>query len=143
MLTPMVDVVFLLLVFFLMTFKLVAPEGDLQVKMPQTAASSPPTPHDALPIPVRLRATADGELAEIRLGDRSLTNDFGALRAEIRRLTGDGLTPARQTRVRLDCDYQLRYEYLVAAITAVPGCVELAPSRGPHPELPRNRAPRR
>ena len=30
LMTPMIDVVFLLLIFFIMTFKIVAPEGDFQ-----------------------------------------------------------------------------------------------------------------
>ena len=35
--TAMIDVVFLLLAFFIMTFKIVAPEGDFRVNMPQAA----------------------------------------------------------------------------------------------------------
>ncbi len=33
--TAMIDIVFLLLIFFVMTFKVLAPEGDFNVKMPQ------------------------------------------------------------------------------------------------------------
>ena len=124
LLTPMIDVVFLLLTFFLITLKIVRPEGDFQVNMPQPVAAPTPLVQDALPIYIRLRATADGKLADICLGDRSLSDDFGALRSAMRRLTDDGSASARQTCVRLDCDYQLRYEYLVAAITAVSGYVE-------------------
>ena len=32
--TPMIDIVFQLLVFFIMTFKIVSQEGDFNVKMP-------------------------------------------------------------------------------------------------------------
>ena len=35
--TAMIDIVFQLLVFFIMTFKIVALEGDFSVKMPQTS----------------------------------------------------------------------------------------------------------
>ena len=121
---PMIDVVFLLLVFFLMTFKIVAPEGDFDVKMPQAAVALPPAPQDALPITIRLRAAADGRLAEVRFGNRSLGNDLRALRSQIRRLTDNGLAMAQGTRVKLDCDYHLRYEYLVEAMTAVSGYVD-------------------
>ena len=124
LITPMIDVVFLLLVFFLMTFKIVAPEGDFDVKMPQAAVALPPGPQDALPIPIRLRATPDGRLADVRFGNRSLGNDVAALRSEMRRLTEDGFAMAQGTRVKLDCDYHLRYEYLVEAMTAVSGYVD-------------------
>ena len=33
--TPMIDIVFQLLVFFIMTFKIVSLEGDFHVKMPR------------------------------------------------------------------------------------------------------------
>ena len=35
--TPMIDIVFQLLVFFIMTFKIVAQEGDFNIKMPVSA----------------------------------------------------------------------------------------------------------
>ena len=45
MMTPMIDIVFQLLVFFIMTFKIVAPEGDFNIKMPMAApAKAFPTP---------------------------------------------------------------------------------------------------
>jgi biopolymer transport protein ExbD len=123
LITPMVDVVFLLLVFFLMTLRIVAPEGDFDVKMPRAAALKPTT-HHALAIPIRLRATADGRLADVRFGNRSLGNDLESLRNQMRRLADDEPTVLEGARVRLDCDYHLRYEYLVEAMTAVSGYVD-------------------
>ena len=38
--TPMIDIVFQLLVFFIMTFKIVAQEGDFNVKMPLASANA-------------------------------------------------------------------------------------------------------
>ena len=37
--TPMIDIVFQLLIFFIMTFKIVAQEGDFNIKMPLSAPS--------------------------------------------------------------------------------------------------------
>jgi biopolymer transport protein ExbD len=37
--TPMIDIVFQLLVFFIMTFKIVSQEGDFNIKMPLAAPS--------------------------------------------------------------------------------------------------------
>lgn len=122
--TAMIDIVFLLLVFFLLTFKIVAPEGDLSVKMPATAAA--PT-HQSADLPpevhVRLVATDSGELAAIQFGRRTLGRDFHALRDAVRALTPDPVSAPRTDlpQVRLDCDPALRYEYTMEAVTAVSG----------------------
>ncbi len=126
MMTPMIDVVFQLLAFFIMTFKIIAPEGDFNIKMP-LAAPNPglPAPDQLPPITVRLRAASDGQLASIQFGQRSLGRDFSALRQQIRGILGDNAGPGsvQDTEVELDCDYNLRYEYTIDAITAISGYV--------------------
>src|SRR4051812_31638798 len=79
--TPMIDIVFQLLTFFVMTFKIATAEGDFNVKMPAGAPNSQ-GPVDLPPIRVRLLATADGRLAGIQLSDRSV-KDFNELHEEI------------------------------------------------------------
>ncbi len=122
--TPMIDIVFQLLVFFIMTFKIIAPEGDFNVKMPRAA----PDPEKIDPDPpqiikVGLRCNSNGSLRTIQFGARSLGRDFGQLRAEIITFVGDdpGEATLELTEVEFDCDYNLRYEYVVDAITAVSG----------------------
>ena len=39
--TPMIDIVFQLLVFFIMSFKIVLPEGDFNIRMPLPADEAP------------------------------------------------------------------------------------------------------
>ena len=56
--TPMIDIVFLLLIFFVMTFKIVAQEGDFNIKMP-LAAPNASTIDDSLLPPLKLRLVAD------------------------------------------------------------------------------------
>ena len=127
MMTPMIDVVFLLLIFFIMTFKIVAPEGDFNIKMPLAAPSAAiPTPDQLPPMTVRLRADSRGDLAEIQFGSRSLGTNFQALRAQVRDMLGDDAGPGalETTEVELDCDYNLHYANVVEAITAVSGYVE-------------------
>ena len=123
--TPMIDCVFLLLIFFLLTFKIVAPEGDFNIKMPRAAPSQGPPPDDQLPpITVRLTARSDGGLSQIMFGAASLDN-FAQLRQRIRDMVGDSPSPSvlDSTEVELDCDYNLRYEFVVEAITAISGHV--------------------
>ena len=126
--TPMIDIVFQLLVFFIMTFKIVSQEGDFNIKMP-LAAPAKGAPDDDLklpPIKVRLQAGAGGQLAGIAMNERSLPN-MDALRNEIIGLIGDDRGPGsvqETAEVELDCDYGLRYEHVIQAITAVSGYVE-------------------
>ena len=122
--TPMIDIVFQLLTFFIMSFKIAEVEGDFSVKMP-LAAPSAGRPDDTLlpPIRVRLAAGADGSIASIRMADRALPN-FAALHEEIIGIVGKDTGPgslAENAEVELDCDYNLRYEFVIRAITAISG----------------------
>ena len=133
--TPMIDIVFQLLIFFIMTFKIVAPEGDFNIKMPIDAPSEAPTSDMLPPIRVTLRANAAGDLAAIQLGQRSLgaanlSAAFHELHEEIRGIVGDDSGPgsiAAETEVELDCDYQLKFSYVIEAITAISGYVDKGP----------------
>jgi biopolymer transport protein ExbD len=126
--TPMIDIVFQLLVFFIMSFKIAAQEGDFNVKMP-LAAPSAGTPDDSLLPPLKLRLLADenGQLRAdgIQLNDRVFA-DFSGLRGYIRSLVGDDAGPGSvgDAEIELDCDYQLRYTHTIDAVTAVSGYVD-------------------
>ena len=126
MMTPMIDIVFQLLIFFIMTFKIIAPEGAFNIKMPLAAPSEGlPDDNQLPPMKIRLRATASGRLASIQLGQRTLP-DFKSLQMQIRDSGGDERGPgagAARTEVELDCDYKLRFESIIDAITAVSGYV--------------------
>jgi len=122
--TPMIDIVFQLLVFFIMTFKIVSQEGDFNIKMP-LAAPREGLPDDQQLPPMKLRLTADrgGVLTSIRLNEKGFS-DFASLHSHIISILGDERGPGsiQQTaEVELDCDYQLRYEFVIEAITAVSG----------------------
>jgi hypothetical protein len=73
------------------------------------------------PIKVRLKAGAAGELASIGMNQKSLSN-FQQLHEEILSLVGsDSPAAGEGAEVELDCDYDLRYEHVIEAITAVSG----------------------
>lgn len=122
-LTSMIDVIFLLLIFFVMTFRIAAQEGDFNVKMP-IGDSAGPSQNTNIPIKLRLRAGSNGDLGEIVVND-SITfgADWGRLRAYILEITGGNspATPEEGPEVEIDLDYDLRYEHVIAAITAVTG----------------------
>lgn len=127
--TPMIDIVFQLLTFFIMSFKIATVEGDFSIKMPLAAPSAgQPTPDQPLLPPIRVRLTAGpgGELAGIRMGERTLPS-FAALHNEIIGIVGTQTGPgslASEAEVELDADYNLQFRYIINAITAASGYVD-------------------
>jgi biopolymer transport protein ExbD len=123
--TPMIDVVFQLLAFFCMTFKIVAEEGDFNIRMPLAAPrAGNPDPNQLPPMKLRMRADGNGNLVDLVLNERSFSGPtrFQQLHNHIASLVGDG-SMAASAEVELDCDYGLKYENVIAAITAVSGDV--------------------
>lgn len=120
--TPMIDIVFQLLVFFIMTFKIVTQEGDFNVKMPLAAASGSEVDPTALDMTLRLTANGEGDLTGIRLNDKVLGN-FDNLHLHVIDLVGgDQPSTFRESaELEIDADFQLRYEYVIQAVTAVTG----------------------
>ena len=124
--TSMIDIVFLLLVFFVMTFKIVELEGDFSVRMPLASDSNQQVDPTDLPLKLRLTADDNGKLTGIALNDRSLGVDFDQLRAEVVQYVGTNAPIEGDSgpEIEIDTDYNLRYEYVVRSITAVSGYKE-------------------
>jgi len=126
--TSMIDIVFLLLVFFVMTFKIVELEGDFSIKMPLAGQSAAQVDVTELPLKLRMRADSQGNLAGMELNDIAMGSDdvaFDKLRNQVSGLLGAS-TPAEMEagegpEIEIDTDYNLRYEYVIDAITAVSG----------------------
>ena len=119
--TPMIDIVFQLLTFFIMTLKIAAQEGDFNIKMPLQAPKASDNIDQIPPIKLRLVATSDGSCGDVIMNDRSFGADgFGALHQEVAALVRDGSLTA-EAEVELNCDYNLKYENVIRAITAVSG----------------------
>lgn len=125
--TPMIDIVFQLLVFFVFTFKIVLPEGDFNIRMPSATASESSEPIETPVLKVRLRADAEGNLAGLQLGDQVLSGDapFSQLQAQIRGLVDDTGGPgSTEQEVEIEADYNLKYRYAMNTITAITGYVD-------------------
>ncbi len=120
--TPMIDVCFQLLIFFMLTLKVLATEGDFDIRMPIAAPSEgKPEDQDNPPMVVRLKAGPAGQLSGIVLTETPMKN-FTELRNKIRSIC-ESRGNSQTLEVEFDCDYTLRYEYVVDAITAVSGYV--------------------
>jgi biopolymer transport protein ExbD len=125
--TSMIDIVFLLLIFFVMTFKIVEVEGDFSVRMPLASQSSGTIDDTELPLKLRLQADEQGRLTSIQMNEIQLGTDFTALQNTVIGLVGN-ITPGAASEdgpeIEIDTDFNLRYEHVIAAITAVSGYKE-------------------
>ncbi|MEN6451612.1 MAG: biopolymer transporter ExbD [Thermoguttaceae bacterium] len=140
-LTPMIDICFQLIIFFIANMRLVQPEGDFNIAMPQalpsgtaaaTAGTGQPGPTGGVATPGELPATrvhlmADdaGELSGIVLGQRKLAS-FKELGRQIREMSGLDRAEggnASLMEVEIDSDENLRYEFVMRAVDAISGYV--------------------
>ncbi|MCA9087051.1 MAG: biopolymer transporter ExbD [Planctomycetaceae bacterium] len=122
----MIDVVFQLLIFFMLTLKILAPEGDFNINMPLGAVGTPdPTQTPPMDLKVTLQANEDGTLNQLFFGGRGLGNDFPAcferLNFEIAQVAGSGQATGEDIEVEIKPDYNLHYRYIVRAISACRG----------------------
>ncbi len=119
--TPMLDMAFQLLAFFVLTFQSPTSEARLDLYLPTTpvalpgafrgqARVTPPKRSEMdLENDLRIRAEADdlGDLKSIRLGETPLP-DLEALADRLRRYSA--VMEGRPLRVRISADDRLRYE---------------------------------
>ena len=127
---PMIDVVFQLLIFFMLTLKIIRPEGEFAVNMPLASDQQESTDDPLLnDIRVRLLAGEGGTLAALELnGTRPPAGEdpFAWLNGRILQILGDPTDDAARedVSVEIDPDYGLDYRYFVQAIGAVSGSVD-------------------
>jgi biopolymer transport protein ExbD len=127
--TPMIDIVFQLLVFFLFTFRMGGQEGEFNVKMPLKAQQAPePDPSPPLTLHIRLRADASGQLLPadgIVINDERVLSTIDELHNFIIGVVGgDEPSTRADAEVEFQCDYGLHYVHVVEAITAVSGYID-------------------
>ncbi len=150
--TPMIDIVFQLLIFFIMTFKIVVQEGDFNVKMPKAAQSDEIIDELVTPIVVTLTADEHGNLNEIDITsrepfrlpklDQPLNNlppatqkqfrqavlaAFAQMREAVKQFVGKdtGLDSLQEkAEAEIVADDQLHYIYIIDAVTHISGYVE-------------------
>jgi biopolymer transport protein ExbD len=118
--TPMIDIVFQLLAFFIFTLRILTQEGDLAIQMPLKPGPGQPSMTALPPLQIKLTAAADGSLAGIRFNGQ-VVQDMPALRIRIEELIGGNQQLAAEMEADLFCDEQLSYQHAIAAITAISG----------------------
>ena len=73
--TPMIDVVFQLLTFFMLTLKTVVVEGDFNIRMPLGASAGAAEENPIPPIIVKMTATPEGRLSGVLIGNKKVVDD--------------------------------------------------------------------
>jgi biopolymer transport protein ExbD len=70
--TPMIDVVFQLLTFFMLTLKTVIVEGDFNIRMPLGASAGAAEDNPIPPLIVKMAASPEGRLSGVQLGGKGV-----------------------------------------------------------------------
>jgi hypothetical protein len=103
--TPMIDVVFQLLTFFMLTLKTVVVEGDFNIRMPLGASAAPADDVPIPPLVLKMTATPEGRLAGVQMGGTSiagqdLLGELGGADAMLEAAGGDktGLAQAKKAK---------------------------------------------
>ena len=124
---PMIDVVFQLLIFFMLTLKISKDEGDFGINMPigmsgEVSDELPPTE-----ILLRLIANDDGTLGSVKVENNTYgpTPDvWERVNQKITGLAGQPTNgPNDDIEVKIDADYNLHYNNTVQAVSAATGKV--------------------
>ena len=123
--TPMIDIVFQLLIFFVMTLKLAPPEGDLAMQMPSnTPGPARPRLDDLPSMTLTLHADEQGNCSQVLLNERSFAGKhrWVDLHDYVAALVGD--VHRASAEVQIVADFDLRHEHTVQAITALSGSLD-------------------
>jgi biopolymer transport protein ExbD len=125
--TPMLDMAFQLLTFFILTYKQAPTEGQFSMNLlpasPATdfraaAAEQAATPNDSVPaalrtLPTILRAGGGGQLGRVTLGEQDIQG-MEALKRELTTILKDPTLPFDQALIKVDPN--LRYSELMQVI---------------------------
>jgi len=130
--TPMIDVVFQLLTFFLMTFKVAAPEGDFNLRLPKEERSAGPANTQTEMITIRLAALPNGDLAGIMVEANPPLRGrdaFKVLHNQIVKMVNIARGAGQdEPEIQIDADDTLRYENIISTVSAVSG--QMDPTTG-------------
>jgi len=130
--TPMIDMVFQLLIFFILTLNIVDPEGDFYLRLPKPG-SAQAQENDLMPKPLRvtLVSNVDGELQGVFVGDKrckmrtSTDPDEADVRAKVRAAMGNAAGAKEDFEIELGWGgpgrATLKYRYVLKMVGVCTG----------------------
>ena len=130
--TAMIDIVFQLLVFFIMTFKVVTLEGDFNVKMPMPDTANEEIKVFPEVIYVTMTAGTNGNINSIAVDDEAAYSDPNDMYKRLTNYVETRIAAERDpeeanetgVEVEFDISPELKYRYAVEGIGAVSGKVQ-------------------
>ena len=120
--TPMIDVVFQLLIFFLFSFKIVPVEGEIGVNMPPITAGAKPKSEEieiTEKVKVKLRSSEDGALIAIMVGENEIGDNLQMLTQLLRDSVVGPTGKSDEAEVEIDADRRLLYHFIIRATNAI------------------------
>jgi biopolymer transport protein ExbD len=131
--TPMIDAVFLLLIFFMLTMRIIAPEGNLDARIQRVSRFEQAFEDTGFIVRVRCTANPDGSLSQLYFGNAPLGADTSScwelLSSRMFALTGGDELLAAGLPVQIETDPLLAYEHTLHAISACTGRFDPASGR--------------
>jgi len=120
-LAPMVDVVMVILVFFMLGARLAVEEGALPTELPSQVGPGGGANVTIIPtIHIALIETADGHGCRIFMMDLQLPDgSFSSLRAALQQKRDDGANP--DGRVLIESSPNVEYQHVISAMDACVG----------------------
>lgn len=125
--TPMLDMAFQLLTFFILTYHPMpsevqfvmnlmpaAPATDINAQQPESAEANPDVPASLKTLPTTLRAGEGGSLGRITLGENEIQGGLDVLKKELDVYLTDPTLPFDQTLIKVDPG--LKYDALMSVI---------------------------
>jgi biopolymer transport protein ExbD len=130
--TPMLDMSFQLLAFFVMTFRVLGPaEGELDMYLPKAGEAKAKVP-DAVDLSktsdadidqssdltVAIEATGGGDVNKLLVKDKAASHqvdDVKALQTKLKEMRGD---LANKAKIKIEAESKLKYARLVAVMDA-------------------------
>jgi biopolymer transport protein ExbD len=130
--TPMLDMSFQLLAFFVMTFRVLGPaEGELDMYLPKAGEAKAKVP-DAVDLSktsdadidqssdlsVVIEATSGGDVSKLLVKDKAASHpvdDVKALQAKLKQMRGD---LANKGNIKIEAESKLKYARLIAVMDA-------------------------
>lgn len=123
--TPMIDIVFQLLAFFIITFRITALEGDFNILMPIQTSSPEDVPPLDQPVVVKISADSERNVSSVEMDGEILNpeNPFDELNKKIASIANQPKDPTSEEQLVVEfvIDYKLRYIHTVEGVTAVVG----------------------
>jgi len=123
----MIDIVFQLLIFFILTLKIIPTEGDFDINMPMAQKAATVVMIDDPILQVRLEANQDGSLKQLYFGELALGNSapdaFERLNGKVYNLVSAQPSVTEEIEVEIISDYTLNYRHVVKAMSACRGRV--------------------